>query len=221
MMERERPGTPTFWNKPLNAVNLDIVLSSYPRLMLYPSLSMTPSNVFRAWIQPNAVLLVATAAFVFLSSSGNAQTAPTSALAPEVLNIPKEVSVDEAETLMKTEKGLVIVDIRTSEEFDELHIPGAVNINFHSENFLTELEKLGLDRPILFHCASGGRSTQAVVKLYSSKFTKLYHLRAGIGGWQKAGKPLVEGKLPGSLQKAKEESEKLRLRREVETKPHP
>jgi rhodanese-related sulfurtransferase len=153
----------------------------------------------------------------------HAQAPAPAAPAPvgEKPNIAKEVTVDEAEKLIREEKGLVVVDLRTPEEYEESHISGAVNVNFHDANFLTEFQKLGNATPILFHCGGGSRSTKAMVALYPSKFQKLFHMKSGLSGWTKAGKPVIEGKLPGNLQRLKEESEQIRKRNEAEAKKKP
>ena len=38
----------------------------------------------------------------------------------------KHVSMDEAAKMMKADKNVVIVDVRTQEEYDSGHIPGAI-----------------------------------------------------------------------------------------------
>ena len=40
----------------------------------------------------------------------------------------RQISMDEAITIMEEESGYIILDVRTPEEFADKHIPGAVNI---------------------------------------------------------------------------------------------
>jgi rhodanese-related sulfurtransferase len=42
----------------------------------------------------------------------------------------------------------------------------------------------------MIHCASGGRSGQALARLKDTTFASLYHLKTGFTGWQSAGKKI-------------------------------
>lgn len=122
---------------------------------------------------------------------GKAPTKPAS-----TLNV-KIVDVDEAEKLIKDTPGLTIVDVRTPEEFDHKHIKGAININVFDEDFDAKIAKLDPTKPILVHCASGGRSRTACAQLEGkAKFPVIYHMTAGFVGWLKANKPFEEKPLP-------------------------
>ncbi len=100
------------------------------------------------------------------------------------------VTVDEAEKLLKEKPGIVVLDVRTADEFKEGHIAGARNVDFFDDNFTKEVAKLDPATPILVHCAGGGRSGQSLPILKDLK--TVYHLKDGFKAWEKAGKP-VEG----------------------------
>jgi rhodanese-related sulfurtransferase len=104
-------------------------------------------------------------------------------------SLPRDVSPDEAERILKLNPGMVVLDVRTSEEFSEGHLPGAVNLNFFATDFLEKI-KLYEGKQILIHCASGGRSGQALSRLKDTSFAAIYHLRSGFTGWQSAGKKI-------------------------------
>ena len=93
-----------------------------------------------------------------------------------------QISMDEAIKMMETEANYVILDVRTKEEFDEKHIPGAINIanevihQDQSEN-LPDKEQL-----ILVYCRSGNRSKQASEKLVKQGYTNVYEF-GGINDW--------------------------------------
>lgn len=101
---------------------------------------------------------------------------------------PKDLTPDEAERVMQLQPDLVILDVRTAEEFAEGHIRGAVNVDFFDRDFATKLKKFE-GKPVLVHCASGGRSGQTVTKIKDANFPAIYHLKSGFTGWQGAGKP--------------------------------
>ncbi|HMP88101.1 MAG TPA: rhodanese-like domain-containing protein, partial [Lacibacter sp.] len=67
-----------------------------------------------------------------------------------------------------------IVDVRTEEEFEEEHVPGAPNMPLHRIPYL-EAELQALSRPIVFYCRSGNRSGQAVVWLRRQGFDNIYN----------------------------------------------
>ena len=89
----------------------------------------------------------------------------------------------EATELMKTEKGYVILDVRTREEFLEKHIPGAINIPneaIGTDEIPTLPDK---DQLILVYCRSGNRSKQAAKKLVALGYTNVVEF-GGIIDWQ-------------------------------------
>lgn len=95
----------------------------------------------------------------------------------------REISMAEATELMKTEKGYVILDVRTREEFLEKHIPGAINIPneaIGTDEIPTLPDK---DQLILVYCRSGNRSKQAAKKLVALGYTNVVEF-GGIIDWQ-------------------------------------
>jgi rhodanese-related sulfurtransferase len=109
----------------------------------------------------------------------------------------KNVSPDEAEALIKNSPKLVILDVRTPDEFAAGHIAGAKNADFLGDDFEKQIAALDPAMPVLVHCAAGSRSAQAVKQIEAlKKFEIVYHLQAGFNGWAAAKKP-VEGKPAG------------------------
>ena len=95
---------------------------------------------------------------------------------------------------MKNTPKLVILDVRTPDEFAAGHIPRAKNADFLGDDFEKEIAALDPASPVLVHCASGNRSAQAVKKIEAlKKIGVIYHMKAGFNGWAAAKKP-VEGK---------------------------
>lgn len=110
----------------------------------------------------------------------------------------QNVTVDEAEKLIKETPGILILDVRSPEEFDHEHLKGAVNVNVLSQDFEAELAKLDQSKPVVVHCASGRRSTMALETIQAkTKFPQIYHMNQGFVGWKKAEKPYESKPLPG------------------------
>ena len=81
-------------------------------------------------------------------------------------------------------KGYTIIDVRTSEEFEEGHIEGAQNINVKSEAFVAEIENLPKSDTLLIYCRTGKRSIYAAQVMVSFGFQKIYDLDGGFLNWK-------------------------------------
>ena len=86
---------------------------------------------------------------------------------------------------------VVVFDVRTSEEFAEGHIEGAINIDYKQGDFM-EKSKAALpkDRTIAVYCRSGRRSAGAAEQLAAEGY-KLVSLKGGIIAWKEAQKPVT------------------------------
>jgi len=89
------------------------------------------------------------------------------------------------------EPGVVILDVRTKEEFEEGHIANAININVESDTFLSEIAKLDKSKTYAVYCRSGRRSADAVAKMSNEEFISLANLNGGVIDWANAGLPVV------------------------------
>lgn len=92
------------------------------------------------------------------------------------------ISAKEAKTLMDSKTGYVILDVRTQEEFDTGHIPGAVllpdtQVSAQSKQMLTDKKQL-----ILVYCRSGRRSAAAAAALAELGYTNVKDF-GGIIDW--------------------------------------
>ncbi|MHC5353824.1 rhodanese-like domain-containing protein [Myroides sp. LJL115] len=77
-----------------------------------------------------------------------------------------------------------LVDVRTSEEFEQGSIDGAQNIDFLQKDFLDNISNLDKDKAVYIFCKSGKRSANARKKLLENGFTKVYELDGGVLQWQ-------------------------------------
>lgn len=123
-------------------------------------------------------------AFAFMVGLRSVNAADTSAPPPV-----KHVDARSAQKLL-SQTNLVILDIRTPEEFKSFHIAGATNIDFHGSNFEQRINSLDKSKTYLVHCASGGRSTRSLQIFQKHDFQSIYHLDDGINGWKNAGLPV-------------------------------
>ena len=151
--------------------------------------------------------LFAVLVFVFVSACDRAQEtegdvappkapevkAPTTPTTPTVpAQSVKHHDASAAADLLKKNSDVVILDIRTPDEFAEGHIQGALNIDFRGASFRDELDKLDRGKTYLVHCRSGGRSTQSLAVFEELGFTGIIHLDGGFNAWQAAGNGFVK-----------------------------
>lgn len=95
----------------------------------------------------------------------------------------KNVSGRDAEKLIKENRDIVVLDVRSKNEYNSGHINGSKLMPVSEiSSRLGELEKYR-GKPILVHCASGGRSPSAVKVLLKNKFGPIYHMNHGLSGW--------------------------------------
>ena len=92
------------------------------------------------------------------------------------------ITAEEAKEIIDSEEGYIILDVRTQEEYDQGHIPGAIVISHEeitekAEDVLTDKEQL-----ILVYCRSGRRSKIAAEALVELGYTNIKEF-GGIIDW--------------------------------------
>lgn len=135
------------------------------------------------------VSLILTVLFLKIGYAENDQT--DSETKPQII---KNITVEEAHTIIQNNENsnnVVIIDVRTPEEFDQEHIQDASNIDFYSDNFKDELNKLDKTRTYVIHCRSGGRSSQALDIMRELGFREVYNM-GGIIQWKEKGLPTTK-----------------------------
>ena len=94
----------------------------------------------------------------------------------------QQISMEEAMELMKTEENYIILDVRSQEEYDEKHIPGAVLVPNETIGTKDIPELPDKDQMILVYCRIGNRSKQAAEKLAALGYTNIIEF-GGINDW--------------------------------------
>ncbi|MFN4986612.1 MAG: rhodanese-like domain-containing protein [Ignavibacteria bacterium] len=100
----------------------------------------------------------------------------------------KNVTAQEAKTMIG--KGnVVVVDVRTPQEWNAGHLSGAVLVDFYDANFESNIKKVGKDKQVLVYCARGGRSASAAEKMSSWGWKNVTNMTGGYTSWSSAGLP--------------------------------
>ncbi|MCU0382533.1 MAG: rhodanese-like domain-containing protein [Cyclobacteriaceae bacterium] len=100
-----------------------------------------------------------------------------------------KVDTQKFESLLKQKNG-VLLDVRTTEEFNAGHLPGAMLLDYYNDDFKKSAAQLDKTKPVFVYCKTGGRSKSATSILRDLGFKEVYDLDGGITAWKKAGKPI-------------------------------
>lgn len=89
-----------------------------------------------------------------------------------------------------TDVDYALIDVREVEEYEDGHLPNAVNIPL--SEFQARFSEVPKDKPVVMVCRSGGRSAQASEFLVMQGYDgdKISNLLGGTMGWIKAGNPV-------------------------------
>ncbi len=117
------------------------------------------------------------------------------------------IPLEEFEQKLKQSANAQILDVRSSREFSENHLKGAINLNASDEeNFKKRIETLDKQRPVFVYSINNGRSGVVAGKLRAQGFAEVYELPGGLAHWIGAGKPVESAAGDGI---SKEEFQKL------------
>ncbi len=90
------------------------------------------------------------------------------------------ISQGEAEELIKSRKGVIIIDVRNNTDYIQSHLENAINIPVREMNeHLKELEQYK-ENPIILYCSNGNRSKVAAIQLEALGYKNLYVIKEGI-----------------------------------------
>lgn len=78
----------------------------------------------------------------------------------------------------------ILIDVRTSEEFSQSQIAGAINIDFYSDDFVEQISNLDKNKSYAIYCRSGNRSEAATKLFLEHGFKKVTNLQGGIMAWE-------------------------------------
>ena len=92
------------------------------------------------------------------------------------------ITAEEAKQIMDSEEGYIILDVRTQEEYDQGHIPGAIVISHEEITERAEEVLTDKDQLILVYCRSGRRSKIAAEALLELGYTNIKEF-GGIIDW--------------------------------------
>jgi len=85
----------------------------------------------------------------------------------------------------------ILVDVRTEDEYNSGYIENSLNIDYFSNEFSVNADKLDKNTPIILYCRSGNRSSMSANKISKLGFKEIYNLEGGILEWIEEGNAIV------------------------------
>ncbi len=148
-----------------------------------------PHRLATTTILSLALLLVAMGAGACGSDDGDLAAAATDG--SDASTGIRVVSPESAAAILdEPPPGLVVLDVRTTEEFAEGHLADATMLDFYRDDFADRLAELDPDTPYLIYCRSGNRSGQTRALMDELGFTDVADVDGGILAWDDAGLPI-------------------------------
>ncbi len=112
------------------------------------------------------------------------------------VQLSKDIFPTEAwELISKNREGddLVIIDVSTPQEYKDLHLEEAINMNLISRFFKTRLDVMNKSRTYVLYCKVGGRSKIAQKLMQQLGFRTVYNVVGGTLLWEEEGLPFASG----------------------------
>ncbi len=131
----------------------------------------------RSWVAAG-LWLVVSAAGVAIADDPKKNAGPTS------------ITPGELAEQIQLEQAPLILDVRSKQEYEEGHIPAAVNIPHDQlRDRLSEIDAAKTDE-IVVHCRSGHRAGLAEEILGEAGYSNVRDLDGHMDGWQSGGYPI-------------------------------
>ena len=89
----------------------------------------------------------------------------------------KNLNIEKAIKLVNSSTNLIILDVRTREEYLAGNIPNSINIDVLSQDFKSKIDMLDKNKEYLIYCRSGNRSAIASSIMSTNGFLNIYNLQ--------------------------------------------
>lgn len=107
----------------------------------------------------------------------------------------EEIEPKEAFTILEKNRDnpdLVVLDVRTPEEYEKGHIEDANLLNVKSRDFENELEKMDKNKKYFVYCKAGIRGCKAVELMEKHGYSEVHNIAGGIDKWKAKRLPVEE-----------------------------
>lgn len=103
----------------------------------------------------------------------------------------KSLSPGDVYALIQNSPGLMILDVRTPQEYQSGHLEGAINLDYYSYGFPDSLRSLDKNSTYIIYCKGGVRSTEVLEMMKALGFKEVYNILGGLAQWSNEGLPMI------------------------------
>jgi rhodanese-related sulfurtransferase len=100
------------------------------------------------------------------------------------------VTVKEFKKIMESGEKFVLLDVRTAEEYEAAHLPGAINVSRGLVEWQVPQRVPDTDTKIYLYCRTGARSGLVTKRLREMGYKNVTNIYESFGGWVQAGYPV-------------------------------
>lgn len=104
-----------------------------------------------------------------------------------------KITVEEAAVFLEKHKGdkdVILIDIRSGQEFDSVRIGNSVNLDFSKPDFPEMISKLDKEKRYILVDQNGRKSAMAFELMKEQRFPKIHYIIGGINEWSKNSYPV-------------------------------
>lgn len=94
-----------------------------------------------------------------------------------------EVNSKAVSTMLQKDGKLIVLDVRTLEDYKAGHIKGAINIDIRQDDAFGKIDKLNRNAGYIVYCRTSHRSGIAVGHMMQTGFKNVYQMMDGFPGW--------------------------------------
>jgi len=87
----------------------------------------------------------------------------------------------------------IIIDVSTPQEYEALHLEGAINVSLLSRFFTARMDAMNKSKTHVVYCKVGGRSKIVQKLMIRLGFQKVYNITGGTLLWEEEGLPFASG----------------------------
>ena len=88
--------------------------------------------------------------------------------------------LDDFLAAIKRNPHALIIDVRTLNEYNDYHLPNAINIDIKHTDFEEDINELNHDAHYYVYCSLGIRSANACTYMRQQGFRYVYNLKKGL-----------------------------------------
>lgn len=79
----------------------------------------------------------------------------------------------------------IVIDLREVKHFAQNHIPGAINLDYNSDDFDDQIQTLNPQKTYLLYCSGNARANITSELLGDLGMKKIFVLQGGFSAWKK------------------------------------